>query len=1500
MRSDFKKLTRLTSVILLSLFLLLTAFLLGFILFLKTEKGQLWLTSNANSFLASQLETRLQIDQVRFNFPNSLQLKGITIYDHKDNLLLEAPLIDAGLNLFTLKSNSLIFSHLTLNQPKFYGRQYKGDTSFNYNYVINNISSEEPDESEGIYRTLFNKVRIQDGMFVHKNLQDPEDTTKNAIHFDYLKCQSLNLNAGYLQFIDGRITADIHHLSFKEKSGFTLEKLQTDLTIDDSRLSFEDLHLQTPRSLIQEQITMTYDSQEDLGNFIEEVDLLTRFKNSHLSLYDLSFFAPGISQEDKRIQFEGNLKGKINGFKGKNFRIAIGERTFFKGNLNFNGLPNIEETFINIKCKKAELDQADLKAFLPDLDLPGNLETLGIVSFEGNFTGFVSDFVAYGEFDTKLGKASTDINLKMPADEGEAQYSGFLELSKFDIGKFTGNEDLLGKVSMKGNVEGKGLSIKTLEADLNASVSRLDLNDYQYKDIQVEGTFTEKLFKGQLVINDPNIGLDFKGLINLAKAKPLYDFNANVTNANLYALNLTKDTLILNTNAKMNFSANNADDIEGNVVLKNNQVTLDDRVLDFEQMKLESVIEGGKKGLTLQSDLADISLTGDYNLTSLGNIAQMTMARYIDRKLVPGEDFEEVHESIAFDVHIKNAAFIMKVAKTDFVIEDDSKIRGSVNTKTSELTLSGTIPGIYYKDYHLDDISLQGSGSKKELFFKAGLNTLYESDSIVLNNSEVSILSGKKDTLQFNIKLIDKTYKNKARLLGSILPDEKFVTGKFENSTITLGDTTWQLSSKAITHYYDSTTKIPRLFLKNGPQSILINGEMSKTNSTPLKIAFHDMQLGNITQSLFPQYSAYTGTVNGQVLLHNLYDNPYFNAGLMINPLFASGIEMGALTLNTNYRPDSRNINVESTLNSPKQENLLNLKGYLNFHEKENMNLLVAVNETPLNLIEGMTGDFVSNLKGTIDGGVQISGSFEEPAVQGFANLNKAQMKVNYLNTTYQFDHTLEFDSKSIQFDQLQLKDVNNNAATVNGAITHDFFNDFNLNLNVEARNFQALNTEKKHNKTFYGQAYATGQMQFSGPIDNITMDMNLKPEKNTEINLPVSQSNEFREYDFIRFTDQNQSFKKEQQVDFKGINMNMNVEMTPDALIKIIFDPKVGDIMKARGSGNLRMEITSAGDFNMFGNYSLKEGDYLFTAFGIVNKRFNLKEGSNIKWNGNPYDAQLDIEAAYQVQASPKPLIPEANQQNNNYSQKVPVEAQLFMSGALFSPDMKLDFELKGESNRTGNVSILNSQIRKIKNDEQALNQQVVSLLVMNRFYPVETNQFQAGQALESSSNSMVGDLISNQLTYWVSQFSEDVKYLENLQVGFNYQQQGKVDGEEISQQELEVALSTSLFDDRVEISGSMDMENSAGNVEVTYKLTEEGRVRVKVFSRNNNSLINENIQTQGTGLIWSKEFNSWKEFFQNKQEKPKNDKGRKEKGLEKPDPESLETSPDANPQQN
>jgi hypothetical protein len=475
-----------------------------------------------------------------------------------------------------------------------------------------------------------------------------------------------------------------------------------------------------------------------------------------------------------------------------------------------------------------------------------------------------------------------------------------------------------------------------------------------------------------------------------------------------------------------------------------------------------------------------------------------------------------------------------------------------------------------------------------------------------------------------------------------------------------------------------------------------------------------------------------------------------------------------------------------------------------------------------------------------------------------------ASLKIDYLQTKYILNDTIKFNDTGILFNNVSVRDEKGNTATLNGMVKHKSFKDFQADIIINTNKCLVLNTKPKDNDMFYGTAYSSGLTTIRSGPNSLSFDISANTSPNTKFFIPLNTGLSVSEYSFISFIDadapaENEANKKLIQfappaVKQTGIDLNFDLEITPDAEVQLIFDSKVGDVMKGRGSGNLSINLNKAGDFKMTGVYIIEEGDYLFTLGNILNKSFSVENGGRIVFNGDLDNAEIDIKAIYKLKASLFEVL-----QDDIYKERIPVECHLDLSGSLFNPIVGFNIYLPSADEQT------RTYLRNAISTEEELSRQFLYLLVMNNFIADPSNTLASQSSGTTGTSAMAvttTEMLSNQLSNWLSQISND------FDIGFVY----RPGFGDINPQEVEVALSTQLLNDKVIINGNFDVRGTGassantnqitGDFDAEMKITE--KIRFKVFNRFNNPYTGKLVDyTQGIGIFYKQDFNKLSDLF-------------------------------------
>lgn len=508
-----------------------------------------------------------------------------------------------------------------------------------------------------------------------------------------------------------------------------------------------------------------------------------------------------------------------------------------------------------------------------------------------------------------------------------------------------------------------------------------------------------------------------------------------------------------------------------------------------------------------------------------------------------------------------------------------------------------------------------------------------------------------------------------------------------------------------------------------------------------------------------------------------------------------------------------------------------------------------------------------SDFKGLASGNLQLSGNADSPVINGALSFDRTSFKVDYLNTRYGFADALKISNNQLYFKDISILDMEGNSAKLNGNIYFNRLRDLTLAVDLQPDGLLMLDTKSTDNPDFFGKAYGTGRVNIKGNLDNILIEVNARSVKNTRMSIPVKYTKVADNYTFVKFAQRAEGIKAETRPDYKvdlnGLVLDFDLQLTPEAEVQIIFDEKMGDIIKGRGNGNITMEINTKGAFNMFGDYTITEGDYLFTLQNVINKKFTISPNSTITWKGKPLEADLNIDAYYRVKTSLYNLF--FDEKLEEYKKRIPVECRLTMTDKLTNPDIGFGIVLP-----TADFETRNKLQERISNEDE-LTRQFLSLLVMNSFY-VDPGARQSDGSEVASANPLgvtTSELLSNQLSHWLSQINN------NIDVGVNYRP-----GDELTTDEVELALSTQFLNDRVSLHTNFDFggtqvqtdqsttpsntNNIVGDFVLEYNITQNGKLRMKVFNRANDDLYDEKSDyTQGVGLFYKEDFDNVQELL-------------------------------------
>lgn len=1440
--------------------------MVAFIIF-KSPPIQTLLTRYIAKKISEKVNTRIEIGAVDFSIFKTFVLHDVYIEDLLKDTLFYIRHIEVNINEFDGSNKIIKAKNVNLLQPQCFLKQSK-QGELNLQFLIDFFSSDTTDTTPSKpFKFYIDKFRISNGKFKFDNLAKPK-LKNDAVNFEHLNIKHLNVDMKDIAVIEDSIVFNIRKISLKENSGLHLARLNTKGYFAASGIHLDNLYLETSNSLIRASyFKLKSKSLKDFNDFEQRVKFDVNFYVSKVCSEDIAYFAPILHGLKQNVVISGKVKGPLTSFKTKDFLIKYNKNTYIKGNYEINGLPDIDNSFMILKFDYLKTKASDFAHFpLPPfngsnkLQLPILLNTLGNIFYKGELSGFVNDFVAYGKLKTDLGSIESDAKIKFDTIENKTFIKGNIALSNFFIGKVINANPLIGYVSMNASVDAF-VKKNGFNAKFIGLFQSLDFNHYTYKDIKVDAIVNERMFDGSLKLYDPNINLDFLGKIDYSTKEPVFNFMADVKQAKLNELHfLPQDSNIeLSFLLDSKIKGDNPDNMNG--------------IIDIYQLKYKHnaiYSESNNIQLSLKQDLMqkNISFKSDFaNFNLFGKFQFNDFLYYIQQELepfMPSLSFVNIPKHFKadadFNIHADLKLMSYKGFIRDFLpwlfIADNSTINIDIN-KTERLKIKLFSDSINLSGLSLDSLQIKMIVQNEKLITEWTGAKFYLSKDIALNKPKVKIYTSN------NINEVFLSWERNDSLVGDgeiaananlFFEDKKFKANiAFNPSRINFNQLEWYLNDGAI-NINDSIISIKQAIINQNEQYFYVDGRLGTTMEDSLIVNINQLQLSLFNPLIKSTGLTFEGEMNGDILIRSSLHKPLLISNFTINQLKLNNEDLGDFKIKGQWNDEKQKLfyladAYRGTINT------LHVVG--DYDEQNKINADIRLDKLRLNIIEPFASSFASNIRGTASGNVHFGGTFEKPQLEGTIRLTKAALMITYLNTRYNFTGDVSVLPNSFKINGIDLYDEEGNVAQMSGEVSHHYFNNINIDLLLNTKRFLFLNTKYSDNNLFYGSVYSSGIINIIGTPSNIAINANVQTEKGTKFNLNLESGTELSQQNFIYFVNPNTTTNKKEQQQLSssnsGLSLNFNIQATPEANIQLIFDSKVGDIIKSQGTGNLRLELKPTGDFLIFGNYIISQGDYLFTLQNVINKKFDVLQGSNVSFSGDPLNADLDIKAVYKLRTSLYDLM-----LDSIYKPRVPVECELNLKNKLLNPNFNFVIKVPNSDSRVEGV------INGLSDEE--VNKQVISLLVLNRFVTPET--FKSGvKTVEYSNTNAVGvnssELLTNQLNHWLSQISNTVN------LGVNYRP-----GDMISNEELELALNTQIFNDRVTINTNLGVSNSSqtessmliGDFDVELKVSKSGKLRAKGFNRTNTNILKDTSPyTQGVGLFYREEFDDWNDVIKN-----------------------------------
>ena len=1455
--------------------------------------------------LSDLLNTRVTIGRINIGLLNRIIIDDVSLDDQDEQEMLKVTRLSAKFDIMPFFKGKISISSVQLFGFNINLQKKTPDSPPNFKFVLDAFASNDTVKKDNSLDLRINSILIRRGRMAYHVLSEEETPGKfNAKH---IHLQNIIANISLKALSKDSINLGIKRLSLDEKvSGFSLKKMSLKLVANSRQTSIDNFAIELPEtSLKLDTIHLIYDSLKAFDRFTEQVRFSFRTLPSQITLKDISPFLPALSHFKEPISLDMEVKGTVNQLTCSHLEITADNRQFrLKGDVALQDLSHPQDAYVFGTLSELTATTRGVGFLVRNLShdyngVPPVLERLGNVSFRGEVSGYFTDIVTYGQLHTDLGGVNMDLKLSSDKSKGLFAYSGAVKTTDYKLGKLLANEQL-GEITFNLDVHGRHVTDRLPVVELKGLIASVDYSRYRYENITLDGEYKQGGFNGKVALDDPNGSIYLNGDVNVSSRIPTFNFQAIINKLRPHDLNLTSKYPDTEFSLKLraNFTGGSVDEMIGEINVDSLEFMSPEKQYFMNNMNIRASKQNNENQLRLTSEFLTASVEGKFQYHTLPASILNIMRKYVPSLILPPKKPIETHNNFQFDIHIYNTDILSTIFDIPLTVYTHSTLKGYFNDPLQRLRVEGYFPRLQYKNNFIESGMILCENPSDHIRARVRLTNLKKKGAVNLSLDAQAKDDNISTTLNWGNSAA-VTYSGQLAAVAKFLRTEgekpllKAMV-EVKPTDIILNDTLWQIHPSQVV--VDSgKVDVNNFYFSHQDRYVRINGRLSDNPQDSVKVDLKDINMGYVFDiASISDDVNFEGDATGTAYASGVFKKPVMNTRLFIKNFSLNQGRLGDLNIYGEWDNENRGIRLDASIKdistTPSR-----VTGIIHPLKPESgLDLNIEANELNLKFLEHYMKSIANDIKGRATGKVHFYGKFKGLNLDG-AVMTDASMNFDILNTHFAIKDTILLAPTGLTFNNIHISDMEGHSERMNGYLHFQHFKNLNYRFEIQANNMLVMNTKESTDMPFYGTVYGTGNALLTGnAIQGLDVNVAMTTNRNsifTYINGSVASatSNQFIKFvdktprrtiqdsiQIISYYEQLQQKRQEAEEEQKtDIRLNILVDATPDATMKIIMDPVAGDYISGKGTGNIRTEFYNKGDVKMFGSYQINQGVYKFSLQEVIRKDFVIKNGSTITFNGAPLDANLDIQASYTVNsASLNDLIPEESssiiQQPN-----VKVNCIMNLSGILVRPTIKLGIELPNERDEVQTL------VRNYISTEEQMNMQILYLLGIGKFYTEDARNNQNSNVM----SSVLSSTLSGQLNNALSQVFETNNW--NIGTNLSTGDKGWTD------MEVEGILSGQLLNNRLLINGNfgyrdnpMANTNFVGDFEAEWLINRSGDIRLKAYNETNDRYYTKtNLTTQGVGIMYKKDFNKWSDLFFWNKWKLRNKRKQEEKSKQQTD---------------
>lgn len=1410
--------------------------------------------------IRESVDQPLQMGTVRVRHFNKLEISDILLNDQQGDTMICVKKLTLHISPLQLLREKIRVNTITLAKPDIRIYRENPESKCNIDFLFALFASDDSTSTPPrISELKVNQLQIYDGKVSYNVLSDT--ACNEGFDKSHIALSDISTNVSLKRLNSDTVSLYIRNITAKEKSGLHLKEFKARLNASRRGLRLERCRLRLPDShLVTEKIELGYRWNKE-KNVPENIVYTGEVDCKRINPMDLSALLPCIKGAPTlRITIKG--KGEPQHTKIEELLVRD-----LNGDIEIEAAGNTKKEKedapeYNIEIRRCNVSQEGICSIYPLL--PKDVASLdlhkktGAISLDGNIHIRGKEVAGKAHITTENGAFNSTIT-----SDAKGNYHATATGEDVALDKIFDNNDL-GLCNIQAVANGEYNSADKFSGKFESNITSLAYNNYKYKDIGIQGNFTEKTAAIDLKSEDNNLKAAVSLWCDNKKEKPHYKLKVDVDTLRMNELGFTeaKQKQEIAFHGELEFTGNDMDNSLFSANIYDFSLNTPDKNWVVRYLHLRDNILNDRRNFIIDSDIMQGYVTGFYKYTTLPNSVHRIIEKYLP-SIASTKNSTEANNKFVFHLDIENSDLLSHILDLPITINEKSTITGDCDDSYNHFALSATLNNTNFAGRRYNRITVSGKSCEEEMLLTTSLTRPIKEP---VTDDEITIETESKiarDTIRNNIRWSNTGLEaNKGNVDVDIAinhsPQHEIdFSAHLKPSFIMHCDEAWTLGRSDI-YSKEGKYHIRNFALQNRDKELHINGTIGENDDDCLTIDLKEIDIEQLMDIVNFHSVELGGIATGNIHLSSILKTLKLNSRLDVDGFKFEHGHMGNMTFNGRWDKEIEAILLKAEIENGNKV-ATSIDGFVS-PAHDTLKIDVKAHDTNLDFLNYMISSIVSDVDGVFNGDLCVRGSLGNINLYGNV-VPTGHLRLKPTNTTYHFvGDTLRLGHNIIAFNKFRIKDLHNNIGTIQGGVFHNCLRKFTCKFDIKADNMLAYYSPDFNNETFYGTAFVTGDIGISVDSAGVFVNANVRSDKGSKFIYNSAGPSGAADNNFITFVDRKQQ-RKASMASITAANnlldditskmrLDFMIDVTPDMQLRVYTNTITDDYIDLYGSGPINAVYDEKEGFSMKGNLDLERGTYKFTLQDIFPKEFDIKNGSSLLFNGEPFDAKLNLKTIYTVPSVPLTDLSLTAERRKS----VKVNCLMDITGTLASPTLSFGLELP-DGNEEERELLANAT-----STQEQTNMQFIYLLGIGKFYTQDYNNSNTENQSSTAMESLISSTISGQLNNMFSQIIDNDNW--SFSSNFTTSEKGW------NSMEVEGMLSGRLLDNRLLINGNFGYrdnplanKNFIGDFEVQWLLNKSGNISLKAYNKTNDRYFSKTtLTTQGAGILLKRDFNGWK----------------------------------------